>query len=132
MQEILQVVFSALTVLAARLLEDHLPGGELDSPSQQLFSESKSVPNSNTVSERDFAKLDRLLREKPNATTLALEGLILFSNNKTAAWLQAKSENDRKELFRKVRKLAPEFRDLYKERRQNSWKTEQEFYVISS
>ena len=117
-QEILQVVFSALTVLAARLLEDHLPGGELDSPSQQLFSESKSVPNSNTVSERDFAKLDRLLREKPNATTLALEGLILFSNNKTAAWLQAKSENDRKELFRKVRKLAPEFRDLYKERRQ--------------
>ena len=57
-------------------------------------------------------------REKPNATTLALEGLILFSNNKTAAWLQAKSENDRKELFRKVRKLAPEFRDLYKERRQ--------------
>ena len=95
MQEILQVVFSALTVLAARLLEYHLPGGELDSPNQQLFSESKSVPNSNTASERDFAKLDRLLREKPNATTLALEGLILFSNNKTAAWLQAKSENDR-------------------------------------
>ena len=52
------------------------------------------------------------------ATTLALEGLILFSNNKTAAWLQTKSENDRKELFKKARKLAPEFRDLYKERRQ--------------
>jgi len=34
---------------------------------------------SNTISERDFAKLDRLLREKPDATTLALEGLIMFS-----------------------------------------------------
>ena len=86
-QEIMQVVFSSLAVLVSRLLEDHLPGGVLDKPNQQLVEETKSVPNSNTISERDFAKLDRLLREKPNATTLALEGIILFSNNKTARWL---------------------------------------------
>ena len=45
----------------------------------------------NIISERGFAKLDRLLREKTNATTLALEGTILFSNKKTAWWLRKKS-----------------------------------------
>ena len=95
-QEILQVVFSSLALLVSRLLEDHLPGG--------VFDETKSVPNSNTVSERDFAKLDRFLMEKPNATTLALEGLILFSNNKTAQWLRDKSPEEREILFTKARK----------------------------
>ena len=71
----------------------------------------------NTISERDFAKLDRLLREKPNATTLALEGIILFSNNKTARWLREKSTEDREVLFAKARKIGPEFKSLYKLRR---------------
>ena len=51
-QEILQVVFS---ILLHRLLEDHLPGGDLDMPIDQL---TRSVPNSNVIRERDFAKLD--------------------------------------------------------------------------
>ena len=48
-QEILQVTFTSLSVLISRLLQDHLPGGVLDKPSQQLVTESKSVPNSNTM-----------------------------------------------------------------------------------
>ena len=111
------MVFTSLVVLISRLLEDHLPGGVLEKPTKQLVTETKSVPNSNTVSERDFAKLDRLLREKPNATTIALEGLVLFSNNKTAQWLNEKSLEDREALFKKARKIAPEFKDLYKQRR---------------
>ena len=43
------------------MVEDHLPGGIYDNPSARLVSETKSVPKTNTVSERDFAKLDRLL-----------------------------------------------------------------------
>lgn len=86
----------------------------LDKPSQQLVTETKSVPNSNTVSE---AKLDHLLREKPNATTIALEGLVLFSNNKTTQWLNEKSPEDREAIFKRARKIAPEFKDLYKQRR---------------
>ena len=53
-----QVVFNSLAVLVNCLLKDHLPGGVLDSPSEELH---KSVPSSNIVSERDFAKLDRFL-----------------------------------------------------------------------
>ena len=97
---------------------DHLPGGYLDEPSKQLKIETRSVPNSNTISERDFAKLDRLLREKPNASTLSLEGIILFTNNKTASWLQMKSSEEREQLFRQAKKLAPEFKELYRSRRQ--------------
>ena len=60
-QEILQVIFCAFSNLLSRLLVDHLPGGYLDEPSKQLKIETRSVPNSNTISEQDFAKLDRLL-----------------------------------------------------------------------
>ena len=88
----------------------------LDSPDEQLQSETRSVPNSNVVSERDFARLDWLLREKPNATTLSIEALILFSSNKTGAWLERKAPEEKEALFRKVRRLAPEFKELYKQR----------------
>ena len=77
-QELLQMLFSSFSVLLSRLLHDHLTGGELDNPSHQLQEETKSVPKTNTVSEHDFAKLDRLLREKSNATTLYLEAMILL------------------------------------------------------
>lgn len=42
---------------------------------------------------------------------------MLFSNNKTAQWLNEKSFEDREALFKKARKIAPEFKDLYKQRR---------------
>ena len=74
-QEILQVLFTSLLVLEKHLPVDHLCGRVLDNPSQRLVTETKSVPTSNTISERDFANLDCLLREKPNATTVALKGL---------------------------------------------------------
>ena len=38
-----------------------------------LVAETKSVSKTNTISEKDFAQLDRFLREKPNASILSLE-----------------------------------------------------------
>ena len=64
----------------------------------------------NTVSERDFAKLDRLLKEKPNATTLSLEAMILFTNNQAASWLRDKPIEEVQELMKKARSMAPEFK----------------------
>ena len=60
------------------------------------------MPKSNVISGRDFAKLDRLLREKPNATTLCLEGMIVFANNKTSAWLEAKTPEEKEDLLKKA------------------------------
>ena len=79
--------------------------------------ETGSAPNTTVISERDFAKLDRLLREKPNASTLTLEAMVLFSNNKTAQWLNSKPQAEVKVLLQKARKVAPEFKQLYKDRR---------------
>jgi len=58
-------LFSAFSSLLNRMVVDHLSGGcynvEL---TPEVLAETASA---NNVSERDFAKLDRLLREKPNA-----------------------------------------------------------------
>ena len=77
--EILQIIRHTFSSLLTRLLSDHLSGGMYDHLTPQLQNETRSVPKTNTVSERDFAKMDRLLREKPNASTLALEAMVLFS-----------------------------------------------------
>ena len=65
------------------------------------------------MSERDFAHLDRLLREKPNASILSLEAMILFSNNKTAKWLNEKSEAELSKLLQKARACGPELKNQY-------------------
>lgn len=117
-QEILQAIFTAFSVLLQRMVKDHLPGGAYDQPHDEMLRETKSVPKTNVVSERDFAQLDRLLREKPNASTLSLEGMIMFSNNKTGDWLRSKPEEERQKLLKTARSKAPEFRQLFQQRRQ--------------
>ena len=98
-QEILQTLFSALSLLVSYFVEEHLPEGKYDNPSMRFAIETKSTPKANVISERDFAKLDCLLRKKPNATTLSLEGMILFANNQVSQWLDSKSIEPEKLVF---------------------------------
>lgn len=116
--EILQLLFGAFSSLLARLVGDHLPGGRNDVTKETFAEETQSVPKTNTVSERDFAQLDRLLREKPNASVLSLEAMILFSNNKTARWLNEKDSSERAVLLQKARACAPEFKRQYQARKE--------------
>ena len=117
-RECLQLLCRSFATFSRRLLADHLPGGVHANPSSEKTSQAKSVPKTNVVSERDFAQLDRLLREKPNVATVALEGIVLFSNNATRQWLDLKSEEDRHRIFAAARDLAPSFRAAFNERRQ--------------
>ena len=78
-----------------------------------------TVKTTNTISERDFGKLDRLIREKPNASILALEAHILFTNNKTTKWLATKSSDERRIMFEDTRKNAPQHRQRYHEHLSN-------------
>ena len=119
-EELLCVLFSAFSSLLLRLVEDHLPGGKFDNADETLVTDTTSVPKTNTVSERDFAQLDRLLREKPNASILSLEAMILFSNNKTAKWLNEKSEAERLKLLQKARACGPELKNQYQACKSNS------------
>ena len=113
--QILQAFFKSLEMLVQRMLEDHLPGGKWEGASDSVRRQTKSVTTTNTVSERDFAKLDQLLREKLNAPLLALKAHILFSTNKTSKWLAQQTMQKRESLLALARKLAPAHRAQFRE-----------------
>ena len=105
-----------------RLLLDHLPGGKyhwshsvIDT---RMVQETGTVPTTNVAPERDFAVLDRLIREKPNACLIALESMILYAHNKTSYWLEQQTCEDREKLMQAARTLAPSFKAKFKARRQ--------------
>eukprot|EP00117_Sycon_ciliatum_P018783 scpid72752/ scgid17234/ len=114
--EILQVLCTSFAIFTARLLADHLPGGRYHKPEAEVVEECVSVPNTNAISERDFAQLDRLLRQKPAASTIALDGMIAYANNRTAEWLNAKDEEEQASILANARRSAPAMRALFKER----------------
>ena len=53
------------------------------------------------------------------STTLSLEAMILFSSNKTIKWINTKSAKEVEHLMQIARKKAPEFKKLFKQRREN-------------
>ena len=102
-QELLQLLFKSFVLTVQRLLIDHLPGGAYHSVSDTAIAEEvKSVPTTNVSPERDFAALDKVVSEKPNATHIALESLLLYSHNCTSDWLQSKSTEEREKLLRSL------------------------------
>ena len=109
--QILMACFKTIELLLIRIIEDQKPA-----VTAATYSQTVSVRKTNTISERDFAQLDRLIREKPHATLLSLEAHILFSNNKTSKWLNSKSKEELKELMETARKVCPEHKRKFKER----------------
>ena len=99
---------------------DHLPGGMYNSVvDPQVIQETKSVPKSNVVPERDFAMLDRLMTQKPNATYIALESLLLYSHNKTATWLENKTIEEKKRHLHAACTLTSVHRANFRKRRED-------------
>ena len=116
-KELLQLLFGSFSITTQRMLIDHLPEGKYHSDDAKLKEEISSVPTTNVAPERDFAVLDRLLHQKPNATSVALEAMILFSHNKTASWLDKQSSKNKEELLQVARTLAPTIKKKYVERK---------------
>ncbi len=122
-QELLQLLFTALSATTQRLLLDHLPGGKYHSDSMTSAQDtaeeiSYSVPTTNVSPERDFAILDRLLREKPNANLIAIESMMVYSKNKTSIWLQQQAQDDRSQLIKAARARVPLVRKQDKARQE--------------
>ena len=109
-EQMLQACFRSIQLLLERVLEDFHPAEEADR------SQTLTVKNTNTVSERDFAKLDRLIREKLHSTILALEAHILFSNNKTSSWFAQQSPEIQKELMETARRMGHKHKKKFQER----------------
>ena len=66
----------------------------------------------------DFTMLDRLMSEKPNATHIALQSLILFSHNQTSTWLQSKPRDEREKLLKSARALSPQQKSRFLKQRE--------------
>ena len=117
-EELLQLLFGAFSKTTQRLLLDHLPGGVYNSVTDAMIvNETASVPTTNVAPERDFAVLDRMIREKPNANLVALESMILYSHNKSSLWLEQKTHEEKESLLKAARTLAPVIREKFKRRR---------------
>ena len=109
----LELIFVALVVKTKRLLANHLEGGKYETSSQEL---QKECCKDQIMPERDFGILDRLMMEKPRATTLVLEGIVMFNKNQTSAW-RGKLTTEKKVLIMKMaRQSKDRQRALYAER----------------
>ena len=118
-QELLHILFKAFYTITQRLLIDHLPKGKYHSVvDTTIINETASVPTTNVSPERDFAILDRLMRQKPNANVIALEEMILFSRNKTSHWLNKKTEEEKELIFKAAKTLVPATKEKFKARKQ--------------
>ena len=93
-QECLEVTCCSCSVMIQSQLRDQLPGRRYHNPDVIVLEEPKNCPHTNAVSELDFASYDCGLKMKPNMTTIAAAGVIMFNNNKTADWIDGKSREE--------------------------------------
>ncbi|KAK1164668.1 hypothetical protein AOXY_G15031 [Acipenser oxyrinchus oxyrinchus] len=92
-----ELILASLVKVCCRMLADHLEHGRYDQMSEELLQKLESVPKTNVSCERDFGVFDNLLRAKTRATGIALEGMVMFKENRSWKWLadldsQKKSE----------------------------------------
>lgn len=90
----LELLSAQCLIIFERQASTQLPGG-VWTPSQYTDEITSNVPKTNTISERDMAILDNLLKVKPSARPITLETILMWSRNKPSDWLSTQSENDK-------------------------------------
>ena len=109
-------LLSAQFLILERQASTQLPGDVYWTPSQYTEEMTSNVPKTNTISERDMAILDNLLKVKPSARPITLETILMWSRNKPSDWLSTQSENDKSEILNRAQKLAPKYLEVFQDR----------------
>ena len=91
----LSILIPALIKTSKSLFKDHIKDGKWAEVSEELRGKTKGVPKHNKFSETIFGHIDRILREKPNVSSIAVESYVMFVHNKTNDWLSQKNEKER-------------------------------------
>ena len=125
-QEALQIIFNSWIILFERQAQDQLPGGKYASPSSEQLAQAVNVPATNMASERDFGVLDLLLHLKPAARLISHEALVMWTNNKTTAWLNSLSPEDKEKCMADARANTGAILARYKERKENIFQQRKE------
>ena len=103
---LLQNIMTAFVSVSKRQLADQLMGGVHHNPSADLLKQASSCPAHNISGERIFGQLDFNLHRAPNAAVEFVEAKIMFAENKTAQWLNEKTQFEKKCLHDSARKIA--------------------------
>ena len=115
-KQALELIFGSFVVVTKRMLTDHLEGGKYDKPDAEMIEECTNAPKTNVVPERDFGMLDRLLAQKPNATTLVCEGILMFTKNDTKSWRDSLTPQKRAAVMEMARNSKSSQRQQFIER----------------
>ena len=83
----LESIFGSF-VVSKQMLKYHLKGGKYAERSRELMIEVKLISTTNAEAERDFGMLDGFKKLKPRALDLTIEGIIMYSRNKTGSWIK--------------------------------------------
>ena len=98
------IILHNIFVCIKRQLEDHLPGGKHHNVDSRVHQETETCPRDNIAAERIFAGLDYLKRSRPNLTVLAMQGILLWSQNKSMEYLDKCSEEEKSKLIKAATK----------------------------
>lgn len=115
-QTILSILLPSICQYISRKFKDYLPEGKYSQVSEEEIQVTESVEKHNKHCERVFAYYDQLLRFKPHISTLASEAYIMFSLNKTSAWLNNKSTEEIRKITEQSRRDVKRIRKKFKER----------------
>ncbi len=118
-EQAISIILHNIYVRIMRQLEDHLPGGKFHMASDTLRGETKTCPKHNVASERIFAGLDYLKRKSPNISTFSMQGILLWTTNKTSEYLNACDQKTRDTLITKAMKNRKKVADLYQQKRKD-------------
>ena len=125
-KQCLEIIFGSLCIVTRRMLNDHLKDGKYANPCEQLYKETVSVSTTNSIAERNFGMLDRLIREKPNANIIKYEAINMNRRNKTSEWRKTLSPEKRSLMMKWARQYASKQYQLFKQRRTESRKAKNE------
>lgn len=124
-QEVLEIMFNSWIILFERQAQDQLPGGKYASPSSEQLAQAANVPATNMASERELGVFDLRLHFKPAARLISHEALVMWTNNKTTAWLNSLSPEEKQKCMAEVRANTGAILARYKERKEKifqQWK----------
>jgi hypothetical protein len=108
-----------MLIILERQCKDQLPGGKYwDFELATIDKLLTVVPTTNTLSERDFAQLDILMRTNPSASTTTFEFIIMWTNNKTSDWLNSLPADKEQSIHDDARLHVPDMTKKLKERQQ--------------
>lgn len=117
-KQALSIALHNIYVCIVRQLEDHLPGGKFHEISEDstLSYETQSCPKDNVAAERIFDGVDYLKRKSPNMSALAMQGILMWSENKTGKFLDNCSELERERLISKAVKDRKKIQKKYQDK----------------